>query len=184
MPRHIAFLRGMNLGNRRITNEELAGHFVDAGFRGVATYQASGNVIFDDPGEPVADVEAAIEDHLADALGYEVDTYVRRLDALRSLLELDGIEAAEAAGFKPHVIFLKTPTDAGAEAALAALEGPDDRFRPLGTEVVWLRRGGLQDAEIGQPELEDALGPKQTMRTLGTVRRILKKFGEGATPDS
>ena len=173
--RVVAFLRGMNLGGRRITNDELRTHFEDAGFEGVATFMASGNVVFDRSGE-LAEAEAAVEAHLADALGYAVDTYVRPLDGLAKLVARP--EADPAGGdFKVHVIFLKGAVDDEAAAALASLEGPDDRFRPVGREVLWHRRGGLSDAPIQQRDLERALGPEQTMRTLNTVRRIVAKFG-------
>ncbi len=49
MERYVAFLRGMNLGNRRIKNEELRAEFEAMGFEEVATFRASGNVIFAAP---------------------------------------------------------------------------------------------------------------------------------------
>lgn len=178
VPRRVAFLRGINLGNRRLTTPELRAHLEACGLANVAIYQASGNAIFtgDDP-EP-AEVERTIEAYLAEALGYAVDTHVRSLDELVPLTELVGIDAAEADGFKVHVIFLKAPADHATGAALATLETDDDRFRVRGREVVWLRRGGMARAPVSTAELEKALGTsRQTMRTLGTVRRIVKKFG-------
>ena len=48
MPRnYVAFLRGMNLGRRRIKNPELCAAFEDIGFTNVSAFLASGNVIFD-----------------------------------------------------------------------------------------------------------------------------------------
>ena len=44
MERYVAFLRGMNLGKRRIKNEELRREFEALGFEDVATFRASGNV--------------------------------------------------------------------------------------------------------------------------------------------
>lgn len=181
MARLVAFLRGINLGNRRITNDELAGHFEAAGFDEVAPYQASGNVVFDGPGDPPRAIEAAIEDHLETALGYDVDTFVRSLRELAELVAREETEPPDD-GFKVHVLFLKEPAGDDGAAALAALEGDDDIFRTLGREVLWLRRGGLRDADIGTRDLEAALGPRQTMRTLGTVRRIVKKFGAERLP--
>ena len=47
MDRYVAFLRGMNLGkNRRIKNPELLAEFERLGFEDVATFRASGNVVF------------------------------------------------------------------------------------------------------------------------------------------
>lgn len=176
--RLVAFLRGINLGNRRLTNDELKGHLEAGGLGKVAIYQASGNAIFDADHGDTAALESAIEANLAEALGYPVDTHVRRLAELTPLAELDGIDAAGQDGFKPHVVFLKQPLGDDGVAALSALETPDDRFRVLGREVVWLRRGGMARAPISTADLEKALGTsRQTMRTLGTVRRIVKKFG-------
>ena len=38
MDRYVAFLRGMNLGNRRLKNEELRAEFEQLGFAEVATF--------------------------------------------------------------------------------------------------------------------------------------------------
>lgn len=157
--------------------DELRKHFEGMGLERVATYLSSGNVVFDGTDEP-ADLEPRIEEELETRLGYDVDTFIRALTELAPLVALDGLSAAEADGFKPHVIFLKQEVDDGAARSLAALESSDDVFRPLGREVVWLRRGGLSDSPITHGDLERALGGRtSTMRTLNTVRRIVAKFG-------
>ena len=60
-----AFLRGMNLGNRRITNADLRAEFERLGFDSVATFQAAGNVVFEagdaNEEELVATIEAGLE---------------------------------------------------------------------------------------------------------------------------
>lgn len=64
MGRYVAFLRGMNLGGRRIKNEELRLRFEELGFVDVATFRASGNVIFSaDRAKPEA-VVARLEEGL------------------------------------------------------------------------------------------------------------------------
>lgn len=225
MIRYVAFLRGINLGNRRLKMDALRRHFeaLDA-VEDPSTYLASGNVIFDvsapsreeagpeEPQELEAQrrLEEGIEAHLRGTLGYEVDTFVRRLAALDPLLDRvrdDPEEArevgwvrgagAEAGGddgsregaregagegveepVKPQVIFLRDDLPAEEEGELRALETPDDRFRVLGREVVWMRRGRLSDSSIEPRHLAKALGGRtHTMRTLNTVRRIVKKFG-------
>lgn len=225
MIRYVAFLRGINLGNRRLKMEALRRHFeaLDA-VEDPSTYLASGNVIFDvsapareeagaeEPRELEAQrrLEAGIEAHLRGTLGYEVDTFVRRLAALDPLLDRvrDDPEEAREAGrvggvgagaggddgsregaregagegvgepVKPQIIFLRDDLPAEEEGELRALETPDDRFRVLGREVVWMRRGRLSDSSIEPRHLAKALGGRtHTMRTLNTVRRIVKKFG-------
>ncbi len=193
MHRLVAFLRGMNLGSRRITNAELADHFGAAGVANPTPYQASGNVVFDDPGDfgaPGGDrraLEHQLEEHLQRVLGYPVDTFVRSLDELESITAADGLRAAEAEGFKVHVILLHEPPPRDVLDHLARLETDDDRFlprpgsaragAPLRT-IYWLRRGRLTDSTIDASSPGDLTGGRpSTMRTLGTLRRILKKFG-------
>ncbi len=176
--RLVAFLRGMNLGARRLTNEELRRAVEGAGLDGVATYQASGNVVFDDPGGPPDAVASELGAHLEAALGYPVDTFVRRLDALEEIAGWEAAREAEAEGFKVHVIFVREPPDDEVVRTLESLDGEDDRFRVRGREIYWLRRGRLSDAPIDASK-PGALthGATSTMRTIGTVRRIVKKFG-------
>ena len=79
MPRYVAFLRAVNVGGRVVKMDELRRHFADAGFTGVETFIASGNVIFDTTAKPGPALEARIEGALKKALGYDVPTFVRSL---------------------------------------------------------------------------------------------------------
>lgn len=184
MTRYVAFLRGMNLGSRRITNDELARHFADAGYPSATPYQASGNVVFDDPGSDAAALEDRIATHLQDALDYPVDTFIRSMAGLGAITVRDGLADAEADGFKVHVILLHGPPDPGVLDHLASIETDDDRFLarsgPDGAptpEIYWLRRGRLSDSAIDASRPGVLTGGRtSTMRTLGTLRRVLGKF--------
>ena len=176
--RLVAFLRGINLGNRRITNDQLRQVVEDAGLEGVAVYQASGNVVFDAPGRPAKQVEEGLELHFRESLGYPVDTFVRGLEELAAIATSEDVAGSEGEGFKAHVLFLRTAPPPDLAEHLATLQSKDDRFRIGAREVYWLRRGGLSTASI------DPLGPggitrgaTGTMRTLGTIRRIVSRFG-------
>lgn len=180
--RLVAFLRGINLGNRRLTNDRLRAVVEDAGLEGVAVYQASGNVVFDDPGRPPDAVARELERHLEATLGYPVDTFVRTIPELEAIAEWDPPRAAESERFKAHVLFLRAAPDDEDAAPLAAhlrtLETEDDRLHLRGREIYWFRRGGLSTASISALGPDGITGGRTgTMRTLGTVRRIVKKFG-------
>lgn len=179
------FLRGINLGRRRVKNDELAAAFLKAEFTGVETYQASGNVVIDGSGEAapgdLAALEARTEEAVHRELGFEADAFVRTLDALAALVEHDKLVRGEAEGLTPHVIFLKAAPEPAAVDALQELWGPDDQFPILGCEVVWLRRGRLTDSEIQTRHLEKALGGvPSTMRKVTTLRRMVRRFGTGS----
>lgn len=180
MTRYAAFLRGMNLGNRRIRNEELRDAFdaleeVDD----PAPFLASGNVVFDSGHAAPAGLERMIEDHLREALGYEVDTFVRSLEHLRGVAEPPRFPEAGRPGYKVHVLFLKEPGGAAAADRLRELAPDGDAFRVEARETFWLRHGGLSDVGITPADLERALEAEtSTMRTLNTVRRLVAKFGD------
>ncbi len=84
MDRYVAFLRGMNLGGRRITNEDLRSHFEALGCEEVATFRASGNVILtaNEEEEPLA---ARLEAGLEERLGYAVPIFLRSADELPAI---------------------------------------------------------------------------------------------------
>lgn len=85
MTRYAAFLRGMNLGGRRITNSDLCACFEAMGLTGVAAFLASGNVVFEtDPEEPEA-LARRIEQGLQHQLGYAVPTFLRTAEEIRSM---------------------------------------------------------------------------------------------------
>ena len=75
--RYVAFLRGINLGRRRVRMEDLRRHFEEAGFSQVSTVVASGNVLFSTRSGRADALERRIEALLKRCLGYDVDTYLR-----------------------------------------------------------------------------------------------------------
>ena len=192
MPRLVAFLQGINLGNRRVKSDRLREIFEGLGLEGVDTFLASGNVIFDAPGEGASDhpggeapraatlrqFEHRIETGLAEALGFEVATFVRSLEDLESLLDADVAAAAGDEGYTPYVSFLRDGPGPDVAEALDALATEDDRFHLIGRHVFWLRRGGISDSTITRRERDAAYGgAERTRRKLTTVRRLVEKFG-------
>ncbi len=173
----MAFFRGINLGKRRVKMADLRARLEAMGLEEVETFLASGNAAFSGGASDPAELERAVEAHLADALGFEVDTFVRTPAELEALLGRDDVAAAEADGSTPYVTFLKEPAGDGVRAALDELETPDDRFVVDGREVFWLRRGRLTDSAIKTRHLEKAFGGPNTRRKLDTVARIVEAVG-------
>lgn len=178
MTRIAIFLRGINLGRRRLSGDDLKRPFLAAGFTGVGTFIASGNVVIDDPGLSPKEIETRVEAEVHTAFGFEADAFVRTVRELAELAAKPQVTAGEEEGFTPHAIFLKEAPTAEALNALEALESEEDRFPVLGREVVWLRRGRLTDSPVEPRHLEKALGNvPNTMRKLTTIRRMAAKFG-------
>src|SRR6266508_91503 len=80
--RYAAFLRAVNLGrNRRVTSAQLKSLFEEPGAEEVATFRASGNVVFEAP----RDMARALEKHLEKARGHEVVIFMRTASDLRAI---------------------------------------------------------------------------------------------------
>jgi uncharacterized protein (DUF1697 family) len=178
MSRYAAFLRGMNLGRRRISNDDLRTHVEALGFSDVATFRASGNVILSDPEDaPIADVARRLEQGLTQALAYPVPVFARDAEQLRAMAALAPFSAAELAAStgKPQVVLLHdVPTTAARRAALA-LAPAEDVFVFERAELHWLPRAGLSDTELDLKALAKALGPT-TVRTKGTIELIAARW--------
>ena len=78
MSRFIAFLRAINVGRgRTVKMHSLRTVFESLGFSSVATFIASGNVVFETTTKKSRTLERKIEKSLKEALGYEVRPFVR-----------------------------------------------------------------------------------------------------------
>lgn len=176
MPSHVAFLRGMNLGGRRIKNEELRTEFEALGFSDVACFRASGNVVFSAKGSE-AKLADEIEAGLGEALGYAVPVFLRSAEELSGVAAHEPFDAAarKSSQGKVQVAFLLTKPAASARGKALALAGDDDRLSIKGRELYWLPKGGLSDSELDLKEIGVALG-LTTIRTKGTVEQIANKY--------
>jgi uncharacterized protein (DUF1697 family) len=175
MARYVAFLRGMNLGGRRITNEALRSHFEALGCEGVATFRASGNVIFAKDGRAAA-LTSQLEEGLAEALGYEVPVFLRTAKELLAIAAHEPFDAKAISASKGKLqiaLLTRKPSAATARKALA-LSSDDDRLAVDARELYWLPKGGLSESDLDLDALAEILGPT-TIRTKGTIDQIAAK---------
>jgi uncharacterized protein (DUF1697 family) len=176
MDRYVAFLRGMNLGGRRITNEDLRSHFEALGCGEVATFRASGNVIFGADGERPAALAERLETGLGESLGYDVPVFLRSAEELRSIVAAEPFEtkAVEASAGKLQVALLRKAASAAARKQVKALSTDADRLAIEGRELYWLPEGGLSESDLDLKAIAALLGPT-TIRTKGTIDQIATK---------
>jgi uncharacterized protein (DUF1697 family) len=174
--RYVAFLRGMNLGGRRIRNEELGAELEVLGFADVACFRASGNVVFASEEGDEATLAAHIEAGLGEALGYAVPVFLRGAAELREIAAREPFDPAALAASKgkAQVAFLPAaPGDSASKDALA-LATDEDRLAIEARELHWLPSGGISESDLDLKALEAAVGP-WTMRTMGTVEQIVSR---------
>ena len=174
---YIAFLRAINVGGRTIKMDHLRSLFAEMDFVNVATFIASGNVIFGSPETDTAALERAIEDGLQDRLGYRVDTFIRTPAELATVAATWPFnEADRDAAHTLFIAFLGAAPDDAARARLMAYTTSVDAFHVDGREVYWLRRDALGDSSFAGGALEKALGMPATVRNGRTVEKLAVKY--------
>ncbi len=174
MERYVAFLRGMNIGGRRIKNEELRRHFEEMGFEEVATFRASGNVIFSTAKrEAETKLAARVEAELDERLGYDVPVFLRSAAELAAIAAHQpfGATAVARSKGKLQVSFLKKKPGVAARKRALALASDADLLAIEGRELYWLPSGGISESDLDLKAIDAALGAG-TMRTMGTVEQI------------
>jgi uncharacterized protein (DUF1697 family) len=178
MFRFIAFLRAINVGGgRTVKMQSLRQVFEALGFSRVATFIASGNVVFETTTKKTKTLERKIERALKEALGYEVRTFVR-----------GEAELAKIANYRPfprskfdetwnsNIIFLADNLSEKLERNLNALGTLTDAFEVHGREIYWRRRRKQNGALFSTVPLEKILGPAFTVRGANTIKKIVSKY--------
>ena len=177
MALYVAFLRGMNLGKRRIKNDELREEFEQLGFADVATFRASGNVVFEAPRQSEAKLTATIEVGLGDALGYAVPVFLRSGAEVAAIAAREPFEPKLVAASKGKLqvsLLAKKPSAAAAKKALA-LASEEDLLAIDGRELYWLPSGGILESDLDLDAIEAIVG-RDTRRTMGTIEQIAAKY--------
>ncbi len=108
---YVALLRGINVGGRNVIRmADLRSAFEEGGFRDVATYIQSGNVIFRATGSTPGALTTRIEEMLASAFDYQARI------ALRSREAMEAVVTGAPAGFgsqpdryRYDTLFLRPP---------------------------------------------------------------------------
>jgi len=181
MAGYAAFLRGMNLGKRRISNVELCEAFSALGFAEVSAFRASGNVVFDADADAAhaADLTERIERGLQTTLGYAVPTFLRSAEEVRAIAAQQpfAAELVAASAGKLQVDMLLAPPAAAARKAVLALASAADRLAFGERELYWLPSGGVLESALDQEAIGALLGAS-TRRTKNTIEQIAAKhFG-------
>jgi uncharacterized protein (DUF1697 family) len=176
MTRYVAFLRGMNLGNRRLSMDRLKALFEELKFAEVETFIASGNVLFSASTGNLPRLEARIAAYLEAELGYPVDTFVRTTEAVAAIGRTQSFAEEGRDGITVHVGFLQTELPAEVARKLTAIRTPTDKFIVRGREFFWLCHGRTSDSQVWTlPELRALRLPTSTMRNMTSIRKLLAK---------
>lgn len=174
MTSYVAFLRGINLGQRnKVPMMELRDLFEGQGHKDVATYVQTGNVVFGASGK-VAEIARDIERAIKKKFKLEVAVMLRTRRELKQVAGANPFLKKDGAGPTAlHVLFLAGRPAASAVRALDVDRSPSDEFAVKGREIfLWYPKGsGRSKLTLGY--FEKTLGVKGTARNWNTVTKVL-----------
>lgn len=184
MSRYIAFLRAINVGAARtIKMKSLRQIFESLGFSNIATFIASGNVIFETRVKSVKTLEKKIEKRLRAELGYEVAAFLRTDTQLAEIAHYKPFPQAKIkAASQFNIVFLSSTLGQKLRQKVMALKTDKNEFRVHGREVYWLRRKERGKSTFSTIPFEKALGKRFTIRSAKTIKRMALKIS-GANHD-
>jgi uncharacterized protein (DUF1697 family) len=171
MTGYVALLRAVNVGGTgKLPMTELKAMCEAAGFAKVATYIASGNVVFTSgKSEPV--VKADLEARLADYAGKPVGVSVRTASEMAEVLAANPFASAPAN--RTVAIFLDAAPPG--DAAEKAVGRADDEAIALGAREIYVRYG---EAGQGNSKLRIPAAKTGTARNLNTVAKLAAMAAE------
>ena len=183
MTNYVALLRGINVGGKNLIRmPALKACFEENGFKDVATYIQSGNVLFASSETRNATLTDQIEAMLAEAFDYVPTVVVRSRKQMRSIV--DG--APKGFGSKPaeyryDVIFLKEPLTA-AKAIGEVPTNPAVDTSAAGTGVLYFSR---LTAKATASRLGKIVGSpiysRITIRNWNTTTRLMSLMDAAST---
>lgn len=175
----VAFLRALNAGGKSaVTMDYLRTTFEAEHFTKVETYLETGNVIFEGDEEDPAGLERIVEQMLADALGYDVATFIRTDAEVRNIAKHKPfMTATMKTAAALNVALFKDALDDKATRALLALRTPSDSFHVRGRELYWLSQTKPSESMISNAIFEITAGRPSTLRGINTFRQLAQKYG-------
>ncbi|HEV7718144.1 MAG TPA: DUF1697 domain-containing protein [Arsenicitalea sp.] len=166
----VAFLRGVNLGKRKVLSADLKHAFDAMGFSGARTLLASGNVVFEAEESP--GLAARIEQGLEQKFGFPIGVVLRSQEALRAMIAADPFAAIpKDADAKLYVALLHDPVGGTLPKPLRA-EGDFDVLSATDYDifaVAWRMADGRYGAGLDQIGKHFGKGVLITTRNWNTI---------------
>jgi uncharacterized protein (DUF1697 family) len=163
MKAYVALLRAVNVGGTgKLPMTELKSMCDAAGFKSVATYIASGNVVFKSS-LPESKVKATLEAALADYAGKPVAVLVRTAAEMAAVLASNPF--SEMPGNRTMAIFLDGPPPA---SALQAVSGQAKEQLSLGNREIY----AYYPDGAGVSRLKISAAKNGTARNMNTVAKL------------
>ncbi len=174
MKKHIALLRGINVGGQNlVAMAALRDMLGDLGFADCQTLLQSGNVVLDSPRLTGERLERFLEAETAARLKVECDYLVRTAKEWRAIIASNPFpdEADRDPGHLVVMCLKAAPTKAAVGELAAAIRGPE-LVRGAGQQLYVVYPDGIGRSKFTGTLIERTLKTRGTARNWNTVRRL------------
>jgi uncharacterized protein (DUF1697 family) len=174
MGKHIALLRGINVGGRNmIPMADLRAHLETLGLTAVQSLLQSGNVVFESGRRSGAALEQLLEKETATHFGVAVDYMVRTSPEWQTVIARNPFpDEAERDPSHLLVMFHKEAPSAAHVAALQAAIRGREMLRADGKHVYVVYPDGIGTSKLTGNLIEKKLGLRGTGRNWNTVLKL------------
>lgn len=171
--RHVALLRGINVGGRnKLPMKELVALVSEAGAGDVVTYIQSGNVVFSAGAELARRMPALLSDAIAERLGLTIPVVMRSARQWRTVVEGNPFLADGADPKTLHAVLLAKAPSKKQAAALDPDRSPPDVFALRGAVLYLHCPNGVARSKLTNAYLDRTLGTITTSRNWRTVLKL------------
>ena len=172
MGRHVALLRAVNVGGRKLPMAELRALCAGIGWEDAATYIQSGNIVFSAAGRPAA-LETQLEKAIAQRFAMEVPVIVRTAAQWQNYAAANPFP--KAAQDEPNRLMLllskRTPAT-GAEEAIQRKATAGEEVRRAG-DALWIHYPqGSGTSKLTPTLIDRAIASPATSRNYRTVLKL------------
>jgi uncharacterized protein (DUF1697 family) len=178
MPRHIALLRGVNLGpSRRVAMGELRELLAAHGHADVRTHLQSGNVLLTSDLAP-DELARELERQIGEGLGLDVEVVVRTREQLADVVARNPLAEVVDDPRRLQVSFLSAELDPRTAQEVAATAVGPERCVVSGREIYAWHPNGIRDSALARQLADRRLGVTATARNWNTVTKLLELAGD------
>ncbi|MGH2441717.1 MAG: DUF1697 domain-containing protein [Chloroflexota bacterium] len=173
MPRHIALLRGINVGGHNtVPMADLRHLLLDLGHTSVVSHLQSGNVVYSSRGEPPSEA-VEIEEQLQQRLGLAIRVLIRTQDELAQIIDQNPFTDIVTDPSRFLVSFLFAPPNSGAIEEIQGTFFEAEAFSARERELYLWCPDGVRESRLLKAVSEKRLGVAATNRNWNTVTRLL-----------
>lgn len=170
MKKHIAFLRGINVGNIRIKMPDLKYSFHEMGFQNAVTFLQTGNVVFESD-KNISEIKVILEKGLSETFHYQAFVLLNDFDILSEIVSNYPFEKDE--NHHAYIIFIES--ESIFEELITISASVEEKVAKGNTVLYWkVAKGESTDTPFSKILAKTKYKSTTTVRNINTLEKMLK----------